>query len=786
MDADDACNQERCELKDGTNIPGGYMLHSPTARTSAARLAIVHCAVMGIVVAICAVRLGRMDMWVFLSLIGLCIWSPLIAVIPWARYSHNWLAKIYFLGAAWFIFYAIRFDNPYLLLGIWPEMVVFADAYWYRKSLMSLHLAGLAIAFVGAAVWIDGAELSAITLVALPLMLLSAITAGAISHRFIQTLMQRRQFQSAVTSLLEALHARDGYTGDHSMETLAMAMAVADQLKLGETECKLLADTALLHDIGKIGIPNSILQKPGALTEEEWVKMREHPVIGEQILGEIPGFEQIAKAVRHEHERWDGSGYPDGISGEQIPLASRIVLVCDAFHAMTSDRPYRKAMPHDDARSELSRHAGSQFDPVVVAAFDSAIEQGIVGFNVDEEEGPQQAQPDHGMSDARTDINRALPIDDAPAEPESRVSIDDPVVVITVNGVTWSLIAIVMSAYLIARPPFDLFGAAFVSMAAMIATGSFFLRRFGAPRLWSLCTGLFAYVAATAAAMHYDQPAMLMFALGPAITTSTFFWQHTLVKVLQSVLVMLEFVVFPVALFGMSLLPMAVTGVRAFPGVLLVVGFFTQKMLEMRFERRRFSGTMMSLLLALEARDGYTSKHSDETLDMAMLVADQMELDEAARMELKDVALLHDIGKIGVPDEILNKPGALNEHEWEVMRRHPAIGEQIVAQVPGFESVSRAIRHEHERWDGTGYPDGISGEQIPLASRIVLVCDAFHAMTSDRPYRKALSESAARNELVDCAGTQFDPSVVGALLSALNHRDEPDGTLPRPVLVRAA
>jgi HD-GYP domain-containing protein (c-di-GMP phosphodiesterase class II) len=125
---------------------------------------------------------------------------------------------------------------------------------------------------------------------------------------------------------------------------------------------------ALLHDIGKIGIPNEILHKTGPLDTEEWQRMREHPVIGERILLAVPGLERVARAVRHEHERWDGGGYPDGIAGEDIPLASRITLVCDAWHAMTSDRPYRAAMPVECAVAQLVQHCGTQFDRAVVRA----------------------------------------------------------------------------------------------------------------------------------------------------------------------------------------------------------------------------------------------------------------------------------------------------------------------------------------------------------------------------------------------------------------------------------
>ena len=144
------------------------------------------------------------------------------------------------------------------------------------------------------------------------------------------------------------------------------------------------------------------------------------------------------------------------------------------------------------------------------------------------------------------------------------------------------------------------------------------------------------------------------------------------------------------------------------------------------------------------------------------------------------MALLHDIGKIGIPNEVLHEPGKLNDAQWEIMKQHPVIGERIVARIPGLESVAQAIRHEHERWDGKGYPDGLKGDSIPLASRIVLVCDAFHAMTSDRPYREAMPVEDARAELVRHAGTQFDPVIVGALLSSLDLQASTERDVDRP------
>ena len=180
-----------------------------------------------------------------------------------------------------------------------------------------------------------------------------------------------------------------------------------------------------------------------------------------------------------------------------------------------------------------------------------------------------------------------------------------------------------------------------------------------------------------------------------------------------------------------------------------------------------YRAVVRSLAAALEARDGYTGEHSDAVHDLSIAVAQRLGLGSREVAEVEAVALLHDVGKIGIPDGILHKPGPLTDDEWKLMREHPVIGERILRPLPGLSNVATAVRHEHERWDGNGYPDGLAGEAIPLASRIVLACDAYNALVSDRPYRKALSEDRATTELRRCSGTQFDPLVIDALLDCL-------------------
>jgi diguanylate cyclase (GGDEF)-like protein len=186
-----------------------------------------------------------------------------------------------------------------------------------------------------------------------------------------------RSFVSTVEALANALEANDEYTSTHARWITDLALRVGRELGLGERALKRLELGALLHDIGKIGIPGSILSKPGRLTAEERAVMETHPELGERIIAPIDRLQEVGAIVRHCHERWDGRGYPDGLGDESIPLESRIIFVCDAYHAMTTDRPYRKRLSHREAVRRLREGAGTQFDADVVEVALRVIDAGV-------------------------------------------------------------------------------------------------------------------------------------------------------------------------------------------------------------------------------------------------------------------------------------------------------------------------------------------------------------------------------------------------------------------------
>ena len=183
---------------------------------------------------------------------------------------------------------------------------------------------------------------------------------------------------------------------------------------------------------------------------------------------------------------------------------------------------------------------------------------------------------------------------------------------------------------------------------------------------------------------------------------------------------------------------------------------------------RAYRGTVMLLSDVVEADDNYTADHCRGVVTLVNAVADELEIDSEARQELEFVALLHDVGKIVIPKEILNKPGALSDDEFELMKTHTIEGQVLLDRVGGLLGrVGAIVRSCHERWDGHGYPDGLAGYEIPLAARIVFACDAYNAMTTDRPYRAAMSQETAVEELWQNAGSQFDPRIVAALATVI-------------------
>ncbi|MEW6096053.1 MAG: HD domain-containing phosphohydrolase [bacterium] len=250
------------------------------------------------------------------------------------------------------------------------------------KSFISFPIMSVPLKAVGEVIGVinltDKKDMSAFT--SMDLKLLTALaTQGAIAIKNFWLFTDAKElFFNTIKSLTSTIDAKDQYTYGHSDRIGKIALAVADELNLSFKEKEIIYLAGLLHDVGKIGIPEKILHKPESLDEKEYAAIKTHPTISARIIGTIKQMEDVVPSILHHHERFEGGGYPDGLKGEKIPMGGRILAIADAFDAMTSDRPYRKRFDIDHAIAQIKKNSNIQFDPQVVNAFMNACEKGKI------------------------------------------------------------------------------------------------------------------------------------------------------------------------------------------------------------------------------------------------------------------------------------------------------------------------------------------------------------------------------------------------------------------------
>jgi hypothetical protein len=275
-------------------------------------------------------------------------------------WSH-WPVYLLALGAQLVFDGLITLCRMRLAVGVTAREMAAEMAIVYRVDVL--------LAPIGLLAAMAAAQQPAAALLVLPLVLLIAILAREREQRIAQSLELGRAYRGTALLLRDVLEEDDEYTGRHTEDVVGLSVQVAEQMHVDEDVRRATELGALLHDIGKIAIPGEIINKPGALDDAEWAIMKTHTVEGQRMLDRVGGLlGDVGVVVRASHERWDGGGYPDGLVGEAIPLAARIVSACDAYNAMTTDRSYRKALPLEVAAQELRANAGTQFDPRVVDA----------------------------------------------------------------------------------------------------------------------------------------------------------------------------------------------------------------------------------------------------------------------------------------------------------------------------------------------------------------------------------------------------------------------------------
>lgn len=319
------------------------------------------------------------------TITGLAVVAGLVCwFLPWQQIPMSWFTPIVFGGLLMLTtgVFATGGTHSHLLVLYLVVLVFTASMLAFRVALAVLAYSIVAGMLPLAVDGWDGAYARAYIMLLASMVIcafIPALVRRALREENQLAEHRRHELEASYLATIEALatalDAKDRHTEAHSRETAALSRAVGRRLGLDEESLRFLEFAALLHDIGKIGVPGYVLNKPGPLDAEEMAIMREHPVIGERIVASVPFLKRIRPIVRAEHERWDGGGYPDGLKGDAIPVEARIIHACDAFQAMSSNRPYRRARPLDWILNEIRSQAGKQFDPAVAAALLDVIEQ---------------------------------------------------------------------------------------------------------------------------------------------------------------------------------------------------------------------------------------------------------------------------------------------------------------------------------------------------------------------------------------------------------------------------
>ena len=394
----------------------------------------------------------------------------------------------------------------------------------------------------------------------------------------------RAFYAGLLEALTSVMGSAKGYLRDHGPMVAMLSSHLGRELGLSKEECSELFFGAILSDMGMVGLAEDAWENPTpALSPDVRERVQRHPQRSEERVRGVPHLQDLAPLLRHHHEWWDGSGYPDGLSGQVIPLGARILRLADTVAALGQQRPHRAALGPEAITEVVKTGLGKEFAPDV--------------------------------------------------------------------------------------------GECFLT-----------LQRSGSLPL-------------------FDKES----------------YRHTVMRAAE------------------SLLPEEVSPLS------------TSQLL-----------TIIANLI--DAKDPYTAGHSRRVAVLSVAVAEQLDLDAHTRSALWAGGYLHDLGKLAVPLRVLAKSGRLTEEEFAFIRAHPSDGAEILEGIPTLQHLTTGVRYHHEKWDGSGYPEGLSGDRIPLVAQIMAVCDAYDAMTSTRAYRNSRDPEFARGEVAKESGTQFGPDAAEAFL----------------------
>jgi putative two-component system response regulator len=509
--------------------------------------------------------------------------------------------------------------------------------------------------------------------------------------------------ENIIMTLTSALGNKDARAAGHLQRVAGYAARLAQKLGMSREEVETVTKGAMLHDVGKIGVPDALLSKE-TLTDEERAHVNEHTRMGASILEPMTTFRAWLPIVRWHHERLDGRGYPDGLAGDAIPLEAQVVAIANRYDELVQELRGDEGAAMDRLRNDAEEGA---YDADLVRLFAAAVE----------EETPKAVTSKH-LRPRALGRPRVLCVDDNRMNRDvlTKTLLDAGFDVEVADGSDEAL-------EILARNPIDV-----VLLDLMLTTegGAETLRRIRADRRYEFL------------------PVIVLTAhRGSAIRSEAIVAGAD------------DFLNYPLNRVEL------VSRIRSL-----------LRIKEYHADLEQTQNVICALALTLEAKDRYTRGHSQRVGDLARAFALHLGEDAAFAERARIAGLLHDIGKIAVPESLLNKRGPLTRDEFLRVIDHPVIGEEMVRPLQTLSKVLRMIRHHHERYDGRGYPDGLRGDDIPFEVRLLSIVDAYDALTSHRSYRPApLSHTAALETLRrEAAGGKWDAALVEKFAAMLGPR----------------
>ena len=499
--------------------------------------------------------------------------------------------------------------------------------------------------------------------------------------------------ENIIMTLTTALESKDPRTSGHVHRVASYAGRLCDKLGFSADEKEVVIKGAMLHDVGMIGVPDHLLTTSPE-TDEERGRVADHTRMGASILEPMTTFREFVPIVRWHHERWDGTGYPDGLKGDAIPLEAQIVALANRFDEIHHETPITESAAVQQLSAEAEAGA---FNPELVKYFAGALD----------EESPKPATSRHMRARARRRA-RVLCVDDNPLNRDrvaATLAGEDVEVLAAENGEE--------ALALLAREPVDV---VLLDVVMPVQDG-----------------------ASTLAAMRADARWECLPVIVLTSQRNSTLRQEAIVAGAD------DFINYPLNRLEL------VTRIRSL-----------LRIREYHADLEQTQNVICALALALEAKDRYTRGHSQRVGDLARTFALHLGLTHGQAETIRTAGLLHDIGKIAVPERLLNKNGPLSRDEFLRVIDHPVIGEEMVRPLATLTNVLQLIRHHHERYDGRGYPDGLSGDTIPYEVRLLSIVDAYDALTSHRSYRPApLTHEAAITTLRgEASAGKWDPRMV--------------------------